>query len=158
MSRFSFSLILVFWATTAQAQVDEYNLPVALRGCLQNEQRSDLVLSDRMNPFFLRGDFNGDGNLDFAVLVSQRTTGKQGIAVCLAGERAPIVIGAGRAFAFEGGKQFDDLKSFDSWKIDDDSLDRKPARAERIHLIAKERGSGLIYWNGKEFRWKQLGI
>src|SRR5262249_40681465 len=120
-TRFFLSLILVFIGATASAQVDEYNLPSAVQQCLNNEQQNDLVLSGRINPFFLRGDFNGDGKMDFAVLVVQRVTGKQGIAICLTGERSPIVIGAGRMFALEGGKQFDDLKSFDAWKIDDDT-------------------------------------
>jgi len=120
---------------------------------------NDLALSNRMNPFFLRGDFNGDQKLNYAVLVAQRTSGKQGIAVCLANHHSSIVIGAGRMFAFEAGKQFDDLKSFDARKIDDDTPDTTPATKrspiERIHLIAKERGSGLIYWDGKIFRWEQ---
>lgn len=158
MNRLLLALILASLPSKAFAQVDEYNLPVAVQQCLQNEQRNDLELSNRMNPFFLRGDFNGDGRMDFAVLVTQRATGKQGMAICLTGRRSPIVIGAGRPFAFEAGKQFDDLKSFDAWKIDDDTPDRKPSRIERIHLIAKERGSGLIFWDGKSFRWEQLGI
>src|SRR5437867_13140757 len=35
----------------------------------------------RLNPSYLRGDFNGDGKIDVAVLVKQRPTGKTGIAI-----------------------------------------------------------------------------
>jgi hypothetical protein len=35
----------------------------------------------RLNPFYLRGDFNGDGKIDVAALVKQRSTGKLGIAI-----------------------------------------------------------------------------
>src|SRR5215467_5295302 len=128
MHRLLFSLIFASLAGGTFAQVDEYNLPIAVQHCLQSGQASDLESSDRMNPFFLRGDFNGDGRMDYAVLVTQRTSQKKGIAICLAGRESPIVIGAGRQFTFQGGKQFDDLKSFDAWKIDDDTPDRKPSR------------------------------
>src|SRR5947208_1358801 len=35
----------------------------------------------RLNPFYLRGDFNGDGQPDFAVLIERLSDKKQGIAV-----------------------------------------------------------------------------
>jgi len=158
LNRFLIGLILSFFATNQFGEVDEYNVPVAVQDCLKAGDAKDLELSSRLNPFFLRGDFDGDHKLDYAVLVIQHGSAKQGIAVCLAGHHSPMVIGAGRMFAFEGGRQFDDLKYFDAWKIDDDTPDRRPSPIERIHLIAKERGSGLIYWNGKTFRWEQLGI
>jgi len=158
LNRFLIGFILTLSAANEFGEVDEYNVPVAVQECLKVGDAKDLELSNRMNPFLLRGDFNGDHRLDYAVLVTQHPSGKQGIAVCLAGRHPPITIGAGRMFAFDGGKQFDDLKYFDAWKIDDDTPDRKPSPIERIHLIAKERGSGLIYWDGKTFRWEQLGI
>jgi hypothetical protein len=36
-----------------------------------------------LNPFYLRGDFDGDGLADYAVLVTRRSDGKKGIAVWL---------------------------------------------------------------------------
>jgi hypothetical protein len=36
-------------------------------------------LSFRINPFYLRGDFNGDRKIDVAALVKQRSTGKLGM-------------------------------------------------------------------------------
>jgi hypothetical protein len=35
-----------------------------------------------LNPFYLRGDFNGDGKPDVAILVKNKTPGKLGIAIC----------------------------------------------------------------------------
>ena len=40
-----------------------------------------MISPPRMNPFYLEGDFNGDGALDVAVLIKERGTGKHGIAV-----------------------------------------------------------------------------
>src|SRR5439155_10373769 len=38
-------------------------------------------LSYRMNPFYPRGDFDGDSKIDVAALVKERSTGKFGIAI-----------------------------------------------------------------------------
>jgi hypothetical protein len=38
-------------------------------------------LSFRVDSFYVRGDFNGDGKADIAVLVKQHSTGKLGIAI-----------------------------------------------------------------------------
>src|SRR5690242_9128265 len=41
----------------------------------------DYYLSFQLKPSYMRGDFNGDGKIDVAVLVTQRSTGKFGIAI-----------------------------------------------------------------------------
>src|SRR5213076_1417862 len=48
-----------------------------------------------MNPFFLSGDFNGDGKTDVAVLVKQRSTGKLGIAIIHGATDKVQILGAG---------------------------------------------------------------
>lgn len=52
-------------------------------------------LSHRVTPFYLRGDFNGDGKIDVAVLVKQRSTGKTGIAIINGPTDQVTVLGAG---------------------------------------------------------------
>jgi hypothetical protein len=109
-----------------------------------------------MNPFYLRGDLDGDRKADFAVLIVQKGTQKEGILVCFGGNlRQPVRLGAGSPLALEGGQSADDLKAFDAWIIEEPGRDFP---RDRIHLVAKELGSGLLYWNGRRFRWKQLGI
>src|SRR5947208_16834787 len=49
---------------------------------------------DRVNPFYQRGDFDGDGQVDVAVLVRHKVTGKVGIAFVHRGTRAVHVVGA----------------------------------------------------------------
>ena len=51
------------------------NVPFPVSKCLQPEA-DRLEISRRMNPFYLRGDFNGDGKLDYVVLVKERKSGK----------------------------------------------------------------------------------
>jgi hypothetical protein len=62
-------------------------------GSLANEYE----LSFRVNPFHLRGDFNGDGKIDVAALVKQRSTGKVGIAIINGATDEVTIFGAGTA-------------------------------------------------------------
>ena len=60
----------------------------------------------RLDPFYLRGDFNGDGKIDVAVLVKQRSTGKLGIAIVHGGTSQVTILGAGNAIG-NGGDDFE---------------------------------------------------
>jgi hypothetical protein len=42
---------------------------------------SKFVLSSNLNPFYLHGDFNGDGRLDTAVLIKEKASQKIGVAI-----------------------------------------------------------------------------
>src|SRR5512138_216547 len=53
-------------------------------------------LDGHLNPFCQRADFDGDGKLDFAVIIRERSSGKIGIAVIHHSTGAFYIIGAGR--------------------------------------------------------------
>jgi hypothetical protein len=133
------------------------NLP-SWAGSILGEQRftSTYALSTRINPYFLQGDFNGDGRLDVAVLVERKATAQQGIAILHAGSMNPIVVGAGREIG-NGGADFSWL---DAWSIEARDTRGKNAPALRgdALLVQKlESASGLIYWDGTAYRWRQQG-
>jgi hypothetical protein len=122
------------------------------------EQRfaSTYALTTRINPYFLQGDFNGDGRLDIAVLIEQKRTMQQGIAILHAGSMTPIVVGAGR----EIGNGGDDFSWLDAWSIQARDTRGKTAPALRgdALLVQKlESASGLIYWDGRAYQWRQQG-
>ena len=50
-----------------------------------------------MNPFYLRGDLNGDGKTDIAFLMKQSSTGELGIAIISGATDKATVVGAGNA-------------------------------------------------------------
>jgi hypothetical protein len=54
-------------------------------------------LSFRMKPSYLEGDFNGDGKMDVAVLVKERSTGKLGIAIVDGTTEKVTLLGAGNS-------------------------------------------------------------
>jgi hypothetical protein len=115
-------------------------------------------VSFHMNPFYLHGDFNGDGKIDVAVLVKQRSTAKVGIAI-INGASDKITILAAVTAIGNGGDNFEWM---DSWEIY--SKDRMAngtsvpkLRGDALLVSKSEAASALIYWNGKRYVWLQQG-
>jgi len=69
--------------------------------------------STRLEPSYLRGDFDGDGKTDVAILVKQKSSGKIGIAVCHSSTKKIVLIGAGTSVG-NGGDNFDWM---DIWRV-----------------------------------------
>ncbi len=119
------------------------------------------ALTTRINPFFLHGDFNGDGKLDVAALIAHRANGKQGIAVAHAGSPTAIVVGAGTKL----GNGSDDFAWLDAWSlyvkrpIQQGATGKKPPTLLGDALLVQklEAASAVIYWDGKGYRWYQQG-
>ena len=138
------------------------NLP-SWAGAILGEQRfaSTYALTTRINPYFLQGDFNGDGRLDVAALIEHKRTMQQGIAILHAGSTNPIVVGAGREIG-NGGADFSWL---DAWSIDArrsipaDAGAKAPLalRGDALLVQKLESASGLIYWDGRTYQWRQQG-
>lgn len=113
-------------------------------------------LSHRINPFYLCGDFNGDGKIDVAVLVKQRSTGKTGIAIINGATDEVTVLGSGTAIG-NGG---DDFEWMDSWEMYskgrmDSGTSVPKLRGDALLVSKSEAASALIYWNGKRYVWLQ---
>jgi hypothetical protein len=118
-------------------------------------------LSFRINPSYLEGDFNGDGKMDVAVLVRERSTGKLGIAIVHGTTGKVTILGAGIGIG-NGG---DDFEWMDSWqaypktRAANASNETKVLhlRGDALLVEKSEAASALIYWNGKRYFWSQQG-
>ena len=118
-------------------------------------------LSFRVNPYYLEGDFNGDGKRDVAVLVKERATGKLGIAIVHGTTGKVTILGAGIGIG-NGG---DDFEWMDSWQVHAKTRAAHAAgetsvprlRGDALLVEKSEAASGLIYWNGKRYVWSQQG-
>ena len=126
------------------------------------EQLSGYQISDRINPYYLRGDFDGDMKMDYAVLVTQRDSKKRGIAVILSSRSRPVILGAGNSIQY-GGSKWDDL-NFDSWRVygsgsvdADSAYDPPRSKGELIFVQKLESASGFFQWKGTQFVWVQQG-
>ena len=117
--------------------------------------------SFRMNPSYLEGDFNGDGKIDVAVLVKERSTGKLGIAIVHGTTGKVTILGAGIGIG-NGG---DDFEWMDSWQVYSKTSVVHAAgetsvphlRGDALRVEKSEAASALIYWNGKKYVWSQQG-
>jgi len=133
--------------------INEFNVPDELRECLRSEPQ--LQINGRINPFYLSGDFDGDGITDFAVQVKSAKGEHPGVLFCFANGKRSI---------WGAGVQNKVLSNDGSWPFDSWMLIRKGSKhlsiyprikVDVIALIIADEGGGLLYWNGKELAWQQ---
>ena len=133
--------------------------PSVVESLAKYPQSASYTLTARLNPFYVQGDFDGDGKADTAILVVEKASGKHGIAFIL--ERGIEVVGGGHPIG-NGG---DDLSWMDAWyvfekdKVEHGAFDDAPPvlKGDALMAIKTESASGLIYWNGSGFAWYQQG-
>jgi hypothetical protein len=131
--------------------VFETNLPDEVRDLYEQKIKKDYSLRTDVNPFYLKGDFDGDKKLDYAINVIERKTNKKGIVIYHTGTSKHFIIGAGQPF--NGRHPGDDFWWMDAWKVTVD----KNKKANGILVIKTESSSGLIYWTGQKYNWQQEG-
>ncbi len=138
------------------------DVPDAVKKALTNgSPGKEYDLSFRINPSYLEGDFNGDGKMDVAVLVKERSTGKLGIAIVHGTTGKVTILGAGIGIG-NGG---DDFEWMDSWQVYSKTRAAHAAgetsvphlRGDALLVEKSEAASALIYWNGKRYVWSQQG-
>lgn len=148
---------------SAEPDTPLWNLPSDLQAAIKKPSFHGLTAGTWINPLYLRGDFDGDGKPDYALLVTSTLDNKKGIAIWLSSRRGtPIVIGAGRN-AKAAGLEEDNWNFFDAWEVyGKRSVGRgvgegPPPRliGEAILIERTEAASGLLYWAGQSFRWYQ---
>lgn len=126
-------------------------------------------LADNPNPPYLNGDFDGDGRPDYAISVINKTTKKHGIAIIRSSMAAVDVLGAGgtklRVGSGPDAYLLEDFDWMDEWHVQSKAtaskeLGRKVAalmRGDGIVVEKSESASGLVYWDGKRWLWRQMG-
>lgn len=135
--------------------VDIDNVPNVVSACLAS-YRGRYQVIQRINPFYLRGDFDGDGRIDHAVLIAEPNSRKEGFLVCFGRPQSkPQVLGAGQTVSAEGRLKVDDFALIDVWGVATRCAGR---RHDCLFVEQAEAGSGLFVWNGQRFVWVQRGI
>ena len=136
-----------------------HDIPEAVERAIRNGPLAkEYDVSFHVNPFYLCGDFNGDGKIDVAILVKQRSSGKLGIAIIHSEKDKVTILGAGVGIG-NGG---DDFEWMDSWQINSRNRVTREAsvpkfRGDALLVSKSEAASALIYWNGKRYVWLQQG-
>lgn len=119
------------------------------------------LFSAHINPFYLNGDFDGDGRLDTAVLIREKATQKTGIAVLHGGSDAVFILGAGHIVGLGG----DDFRSRDAWHVfqkgevpQGTEGSRPPIlKGDAVYVEKTESSSAILYWDGTKYLWYQQG-
>lgn len=148
---------------TYQTFVYESNLPDEISEYYKTAVKFHYSIRTELNPFYLRGDFDGDKKQDYAISIIEKATNKKGILILHTGTKIHYVIGAGQSL--KNGNAGDDYSWMDAWKVYIDKnveigageTDKIILKGEAILVMKLESASGLIYWTGKEYKWYQQG-
>lgn len=140
----------------------ESNLPDELYSFYNKDILSSYKINKVLNPFYLRGDFNGDGNMDYALAIIEIESNKKGILIYHTETKNHFFVGAGTKISNSNG---DDYSWMDAWKVYDKKevgigvgeTQKLILNSEAILAMKLESSSGIIYWDGKEYRWYQQG-
>jgi hypothetical protein len=135
----------------AQA-IDPNGVPDDLRSCLHSHP--GLQFDGGINPYYIAGDFDGDGVTDFAVLVRGPNDKGAGIHHIL------FCFGQGKTVLWDARTLAGSISSpFTTW-----FLVRKQSKLLSVHpkithdslaILIGEEGGGLIYWDGHKLAWQQ---
>jgi hypothetical protein len=159
------SLFALSSAICSAQQINPENIPDGLLKIIkQGSFARTYDLDGSVNPFYLRGDFDGDGKADYAFRIKSKSENASGIAIWLSTKRKMVILGAGIPFTV-AGSSVSNLNFLDIWQVYEKKIVERgvgvslPPRllGEAILAGKSESASGLIYWNGKFFAWYQQG-
>ena len=162
---FTFTIIVLLnFARGFGADIDflaAASLAPEIRAVFEKQLLRRYQISPHINPFYLHGDFDGDGQTDTALLIKDRSSGKIGIAILHGKTHRIAVVGAGQALGNAG----DDFSWMDAWYVFQRGPVRRGAdekappklRGDALMVSKSESASALIYWNGKNYAWYQQG-
>lgn len=163
------SLLVLLNVLLVQTPQEDYktwvqlqNVPARVQEVFHTQRLEEKYeIAFHLNPFYLRGDFDGDGRADLSILIRQKGTKKVGIAILHAEKNLLFILGAGKEFG-NGG---DDFSWMNVWWVYSkqevhqgaDEVSPPMLRGEAVMVEKSESASALIYWDGKKYDWYQQG-
>jgi hypothetical protein len=138
--------------------------PEQISRCLKLTVASSLEVAITTNPYYLRGDFDADGNPDYAVAVRGIKTKRLGVLICNGNKRG-FLLGADNPITPPFSDMPNDYFFAPNWEVFSRSetlalakyKDAVPhplpvIRGETIAMIWED-GIALVYWDGQRFKW-----
>ena len=147
---------IVVATASCLASASEPHTPARVAACMKSIDQS-VEIDYRLNPFYVRGDFDGDGKPDYAVLV--RKGQNRGIVICRAASVKAVILGAGSAFNQMTDMDFTSWDIYDKRPVEQGAGERPPPKllGDAIWIEWEESASALVYWTGRKFAWYQQG-
>ncbi|MBK7706124.1 MAG: hypothetical protein IPJ30_10165 [Acidobacteria bacterium] len=143
---------------------DNFILPYFVNDCFDRnkwlDKEIDVPSVPLHNPYFVRGDFDGDRNVDYAVIVESRKDRREGLLVCFRNKETKAVLlglDANKPPPFWHLMNWDVETKEEVPKTTDSkgkSIGITP-RGESI-VMQSEGWIGIVYWDGNAFRWKEV--
>ena len=139
--------------------------PEKIASCLRLPEANAVEIATTINPYYLRGDFDGDGVPDYAVAVRAKATRRLGVLIC-SGTGRGYLLGAvtskNAPFSTMPGDNF----FAPNWLVYSvreaevvagyaDAPKPFPTLHSDSIAMLYEDGFALIYWDGNRFRWVQ---
>ena len=160
-----------------QDRFNEVYYPPMLRVCLSNEVLdANVRVNGWRNPAYLRGDFNADGEIDFAVEVTVRESFSEAILICHGGGGFAVI--ASDATGIDTmpvrslGENF--FLPWNRWRVLSESeVDEFLSDAELYDeivvppiddhsgealLFSYEISRIVLYWTGEDYAYSLIGI
>jgi hypothetical protein len=171
------TLNLIFLFDIAKAQILTFenqllkeNSPDLISSGYNNYLRTpyEVIVIGDINPFYLEADYNGDGHLDIAFLVKNRSNQKRGILIIHGKLNESYLLGAGNSFEDKG----DDWNWLEVWQVyrsktaevttftdtfDIDGSETVELKNTAIYVSMSESAGNLLMWNGTEYEWIHTG-
>jgi len=108
-----------------------------------------------LNPKLITGDFNGDGNQDFAFPIENKTTHKKGFTIIHGGKVTIEIFGTG-----ESGKPGpEDFNWASNWFVYPMGHSIGLCNHGNCLSVEDEQGEGgILYFNGNLYEWLLWGV
>ena len=163
---YSIMFLILKCPSAYSSECDDYlkklNIPKWIKYTLHKKDLlKEYEYSFKINPMYLRGDFNGDNRPDIVILVTEKSSNKLGVIVIHFSSNNFFVLGAGKTIG-NGGNDF---KWMSNWavkrkgKVGQGADDKPPPylKVESLFVEKAESASGIIYWDGMKYTWYQQG-
>lgn len=151
------ALLVLASPVLAAEDVSAFNIPDPIATCMEPIS-GQYKISSHINPFYLRGDFDDDGQPDYAVLITN-SKGERGVAICSTVPRTARIVGAGVVLNKLADFDFGAWMVFPKGPVERGVGEGPPPKllGDAISIIWPESASALLYWDGRRFRWYQQG-
>src|SRR5262249_18712771 len=141
------------------------SLPELVRNCLeQPDVKGKVEIRTTKKPYLLKGDFDGDGLLDYAIAIRGPKTHRNGVLICTAKSKTDI-LGAdapkdppfsdmpGDNFVAPTWKVMSRREALKIYNYESDKPERAASPKGDVISMIWEDGICLIYWDGNRYRW-----